>query len=238
MAEFRDHATALGIGSIGTSASVYMDRTNNFVKAVENYQKALLAYRDAARSGSPLQVSKKFEARRSFERLQTKFQSEMKIITSRTRPRRGTPLTRADRGINIARSSRHADKLYVANQAQAHNLVKFTRHAKLLGNGLAVIDFGSRIGKIHTSHIAGDNWHREMFIQSASFTAGGISSIVAVKGGLALLAAFTPVGLVGLIIGGLAIAGTAAAGAYFADRQVQARAGGWYDTIMEWLGSL
>ena len=62
-------------------------------------------------------------------------------------------------------------------------------------------------------------------------------SIVAVKGGLLLLAAFTPIGLVGLIVSGVAIAGGAAAGAYFADRQVAASAGGWYDSIMEWLSS-
>lgn len=237
LAEFREHIAALSVGSIGTSTSVYMDRMNGLVKGLESYEKSLLSYREAARSGSLLQMAKKLEAHRAFERLQTSFQNEMKVITSRSNARRGTPLTRPERGINIARSSRHADKLYVANQAQAHNLVKLTRHAKLLGNGLAVVDFGSRIGSIHTTHTAGGNWHREMFVESASFAAGATSSIVAVKGGLMLLAAFTPVGLVGLIVGGLAIAGTAAAGSYFADRQVAARAGGWYDTIMEWLSS-
>ena len=217
LAEFREHGAALGIGSMGTSASVYTDRTNAFVKAIERYQKALLSYRDAVQKGSRFQVAKQIEVRRAFDHLQTEFQSEMKILTSRSNARRGTPLTRSERAINTARSSRHADKLYVADQSQAHNLVNFTRHAKVLGNGLAVIDFGSRVGNIHTSYLAGDNWHREMFIQSASFTAGGITSLIGVKGGLALLAAFTPVGLVGLIVGGLAIAGTVAAGAYFAD---------------------
>jgi hypothetical protein len=238
LADFRKHATALGVGSIGTSTSVYMDLTNRFAKALESYQKALLSYRDATRAGSLLQFAKKLDVRKAFDRLQTQFQSELKILTARTKSSRGTPLTRPERGINIARSSRSAYKLHVANQAHAHGLVRFTRHAKILGNGLAVVDFGSRAGTVHNAYAAGENWHREMFVQSASFTAGGIASVVGVKGGLALLAVFTPAGLVGLIIGGLAIAGTTAAGAYFTDRQVQECAGGWYDTIIEWMASL
>lgn len=236
LAEFREHGAALGIGSIGTSAGVYTDRTRDFVKAVERYQKALLGYRDAVKSGSRFQVAKRIEARRAFENLQTAFQSEMRVVKARSQARRGTPLTRAERGLNIARSSRHADKLYVANQAQAHNLVRFTRHAKVLGNGLAAIDFGSRIGKIHTSHLAGDNWHREMFVQSTSFTLGVLSGAAVVKGGLALLAAFTPVGLVGLIAAGAAIAGSGAAAGFAGDLFTKARAGEWYDAIMDWLG--
>lgn len=238
LAEFREHGAALGIGSIGTSASVYTDRTNAFVKAIERYQKALLSYRDAVQEGSRFQVARQIEARRAFDRLQTEFQSEMKILTSRSNARRGTPLTRSERGINIARSSRHADKLYVANQAQAHNLVGFTRYAKVLGNGLAVIDFGGRVGKIHTSHLAGDNWHREMFVQSSSFAASALASVGAVKGGLVLMAAFTPLGLVGLIVGGAAIAAGAAGAAVATNYYFEENSGSWYDDIMEWLAGL
>lgn len=117
-----------------------------------------------------------------------------------------------------------------------HKLVRFTRHAKLLGNGLAVIDFGNRVGRIHTSHGAGENWHREMFVQSTSFTFGALSGAAVVKGGLALLAAFTPAGMVGLIVGGAAIAAGGAVAGYAVDSSVKSRAGEWYDAIMEWLG--
>ena len=238
LAEFREHGASLGIGSIGTTASVYTDRTNQFVKALERYQNALLSYRDAARSHSPLKGPKYIEARRAFEHLQTQFQSEMRIISSGSSSRRGTSLTRLERATNIARSSRNADKLYVTNQAQAHNVVRFTSHAKVLGNGLAVIDFGSRIGNIHTSYLAGENWHREMFIQSSSFLASAGASIGVVKGGLVLLAAFTPVGLVGLIVGGAAIAVGAAGTAVAANHVFEKNSGSWYDDIMEWLAAL
>ena len=238
LAEFWEHGASLGIGSIGTTASVYTDRTNEFVKALEKYQRALLSFRDAARSHSPLKGPKYIEARRAFEHLQTQFQSEMRIITARSNARRGTPLTRLERAVNIARSSRHADKLHVANQAQAHNLVRFTRHAKVLGNGLAVIDFGSRIGKIHTSYLAGEDWNREMFIQSTSFATSAAVSIGAVKGGLVLLAAFTPVGLVGLVVAGAAIAVGTAGAAVATSYVVEQNSGSWYDSIMEWLADL
>lgn len=77
-----------------------------------------------------------------------------------------------------------------------------------------------------------------MFIQSSSFAAGAITASVAVKGGLALLAVFTPMGLVGLLIGGAAIAAGAAAGAVVSDTLVADRAGAWYDEITDWLSSL
>ena len=197
-----------------------------------------MGYRDAVKSGSRFQVAKPIEARRAFEHLQTAFHSEMRAVTAGSQARRGTPLTRAERGLNIARSSRHADKLYVANQANAHNLVRFTRHAKVLGNGLAAIDFGSRVGKIHTAHLAGENWHREMFVQSSSFLAATGASIGAVKGGLILLTAFTPVGLVGLIVGGASIAAGAAGAAVAASQVIEEYSGSWYDGIMEWLAAL
>lgn len=238
LAEFREHAAAMGVGAIGTTAGVYTDRTNAFVKALERYQKALLSFRDAVKSGSRFAEAKRIEAHRAFNHLQTQFQSEMRIITSRSNSRRGTPLTRSERALNIARSSRNADKLYVANQAQAHNLVRFTRHAKVLGNGLAVIDFGSRIGKVHTSYLAGDDWNREMFVQSSSFAASAAVSIGAVKGGLVLLAAFTPVGLVGLVVAGAAIAAGAAGAAVATNYVVEQNSGSWYDDIMDWLASL
>jgi hypothetical protein len=44
-----------------------------------------------------------------------------------------------------------------------------------LGNGLAVIDFGSRVGNIHNSYQAGGNWERDFFIESSSFAASAIA---------------------------------------------------------------
>lgn len=79
--------------------------------------------------------------------------------------------------------------------------MKFSQHAKFLGNGLAVIDFGGRVGNIHNSYKAGGNWEREMFIESSSFVAATVVGTLAVDAGgaaLAFLMVATPVGWVGL----------------------------------------
>ncbi len=126
-------------------------------------------------------------------------------------------------------------KLQVANQAQANNLVKFTKHTKLLGNGLAVIDFGSRVGNIHTTYKAGGNWEREMFVESSSFALSAVAGTAAVNAGLGLLLFATPVGWAGLIIGGIAVAGVAAATSIGINNAVKENSGNWYDAIMKFL---
>ena len=100
-----------------------------------------------------------------------------------------------------------------ACQVQANNLVKFTKYAKVLVNGLAVIDFGSRAGNIHNSYQDGDNWERELFVESSSFAVSALTGTAVINAGtaaLGLLVLATPIGWVGLVVGGLAIAGTAA----------------------------
>lgn len=143
------------------------------------------------------------------------------------------------RSTNIARSSRNVAKLNITSQIQAHNLVKFTQHAKFLGNGLAVIDFTSRVGNVHTSYKSGGEWERDLFIESSSFALSAGIGIAAVNVGtaaLGLVIAATPIGWVGLIIGGVAIAGTAAAASVGVNSAVQENAGSWYDSIMKALG--
>lgn len=127
------------------------------------------------------------------------FQREIKAITSGIRLRRGLPLTNSSRALNIARSSRRIAKLHVFDQVQASRLVQFGKYGRFLGNGLAVIDFGSRVGNIHNSYKAGDNWYREMFIESTSFAASARVGVVAANVG-AFLVALTPFGWIGLIV--------------------------------------
>ena len=82
----------------------------------------------------------------AFQELQFRFKQELKAVNAGVNARRGTPLTSATCGTNIAKDSRNVASLNLTTQTQTHNLVKFTNHAKFLGNGLAVIDFGSRVG--------------------------------------------------------------------------------------------
>ncbi|MCG6202273.1 hypothetical protein [Psychromonas antarctica] len=157
----------------------------------------------------------------------------MKVVTSQVKSSRGTPLTNFDRGANIARSSRNIAKLDLANVVQADNIVKFAKQAKFLGNGLAVIDFGSRVGNVHNSYKAGGNWEREMFIESSSFAATAITGTVAVDAGLALLVFATPVGWFALVVGGLAVAGVAAAASMGMNSLIKNNAGNTYDALIK-----
>ena len=162
-------------------------------------------------------------------------------FNANVKARRGTPLSSATRATNIAQSSRNVAKLNVTSQTQAHNLVKFTQHAKFLGNGLAVIDFTSRVGSIHNEYKAGEEWERELFIESSSFAASALTGAAVVNVGtaaLGLLVVATPVGWIGLIVGGVAVAGTAAVASIRVNNVVKSNSGGVYDSIMKWISSI
>src|SRR5690554_7823598 len=134
--------------------------------------------------------------------MQSQFRNELDVVNSQVRARRGTPRTSAERATNIARSSRNAAKLNVTSQVQANHRAKFSQHAKFLGNGLAVIDFGGRVGSIHNSFQAGGNWERELFIESSSFALGAVAGTADVNAGdaaMELLVIATHDGWVGII---------------------------------------
>ncbi|CAG21172.1 hypothetical protein PBPRA2800 [Photobacterium profundum SS9] len=224
------------VGLMGATTSVYANRMDGFVGSVKNYQSALMEYRQATKTKSPLKVAAKQKAKIAFDKMQNSFKHEVKVVTSQVKSSRGTPLGNFDRGTSIAKSSRSIAKLDIMTPVQADNIVKFTKHAKFLGNGLAVIDFGSRVGNIHNSYKAGSNWEREMFIESSSFAASAIAGTATVKAGgaaLIFLMVATPVGWVGLIVGGVAVAGTAAAASIVTNSIVKEDAGGIYDYIMK-----
>lgn len=235
LASLQDSLTA----TFSSGASVYGQRMVQLKSHVEAYERALLAHRAISLAGSPLQISRSAdEVRVSFNKLQAVFQNEIRAITSDVKSRRGLVLTNHQRGLNIARNSRHSSKLYVQNQTNAHQLVRLTKHTKVFNNGIAVIDFSSRVGHIKNAHAAGDDWYREMFIQSSSFAVSSISATVVSKvgvAGLGVLMMLTPVGPVALVLAGVAIAASAAATGIAANHIVMNDAGGVYDKVMETL---
>lgn len=239
MAEVIEKLKEYNIGLIGASTSVYASRIGGFAGSVRDYQKALMDYRQAVKSRSPMRTAMKQKAHVAFQKMQTQFQHELRVVTFKNKARRGTPLTSANRATNIANSSRSVARLNVTDQIQASNLVKFSRYTKFLGNGLAVIDFSSRVGNIHNSYKSGGNWERDLFIESSSFAAGAFAGIVAVDAGvtaLGFLMVATPIGWVGLVVGGLAVAGAAAAVSMGASSFVKDKGGSGYDDIMSVLG--
>src|SRR5690554_699039 len=207
LAEILKNIQEHNISAAGASTSIYANRVDGFVGAVKEYQQSLMDYRAA--------------------------------VKAQVKSRRGTPLTSATRATNIAKISRHIAKLNVSSQAEANNIVKFSQTAKFLFGGRAVIDAGSRVGSVHNSYVADENGERELFIESLSFVADTTVGTLAVNiggGVLGFLVVATPVGWVGLIVGGLAVAGVAGTASIAMDSYIGKEAGDYYDTIQDWLG--
>ncbi|MFK5913014.1 MAG: hypothetical protein QM484_01460 [Woeseiaceae bacterium] len=226
LAEISDRLKSSGIGIMGATTSIYNNRLASFTGSVKSYQSALLDYRDAMKSGGANKVLAKQTVTRAFQKMQTGFQHELKAVTGGIKAnRKGIPITNATRAMNIAKSSRNTVKLEINSQVQASQLARFGKSAKLLGNGLVVIDFASRVGSIQNSYSAGGNWERELFIESSSFALSGIAGSLAIS----FIVVATPVGWVGLVIGAAAISmGT--------NYIVKENAGSKYDQIIKWLG--
>ena len=239
LAELTRKLRDYGLGTVGAATEVYGSRMESFGGTVKGYQDTLVAYRAALKT--PAQAAARQRVVRAYANLQKRFGSELSTITLRNRARRGTALSRVDRALNIARDSRTATKLDVTSQVEASNLVRFARGAKYLGNGLAAIDFGSRARSIYKDYKAGGNWERKMFVESASFavsTGAGYYATAIGMSALEFVVAATPLGWVGLVVGGLTVAGVAAAGSMGANNYLEKRMGSRYDEIMSWLSRI
>ncbi len=109
------------------------------------------------------------------------------------------------------------------------------------GNGLAVIDFGSRIGDIHNEYEAGGDWERKMFIESTSFATSAAAGVITAKLGasaLLFIVSATPVGWVGMLIGGALLVGMAAGTSMGVNSYLKENSGAWYDGIMNWISGI
>ncbi len=226
------------IGMIGASTSIFAHRVQGFGLAVKKYQDALMEYRKVMKTNPAARVLARQKAHSAFQQMQKRFQHELASVTAASKARKGTPLGNPTRATNIARSSRNIAKLNITSQLQASNLVNYSKYAKFLGNGLAVIDFGSRVGRVRNTYKAGDHWERELFIESSSFVASAAASSIVVNAGLTLLLVATPAGWIGLIIGGVAVAGAAAGASVWVNNKAKINSGSMYDDIMKSVNSL
>jgi hypothetical protein len=237
-----------GVAGVGATADVYARRMENLKKAVEAYQHASVEYHRISRSRATSGIAKGAAQMRLSEakaNLNRRFRIELNTIKSRL-PKRQRRTLRAndERMFERIRRTGRMSRLDIGSSVEGTDLVRFARHAKFLGNGLAVIDFGSRVGDIYAGYKEGGNWEREMFIQSSGFALSVGVGIAVTDAGMGALGALgvavaaTPLGWVLLVVGGLAVAGVAAASSVGMDRLAGQHAGSVYDMIMRWLSSL
>lgn len=236
------HAMHLVQDGVEKAATTVEKRMHHFSHNVHNYEKNILAYRDTLKSSSAShgeRVQAKLRAKAAFDKMQQGFKNELRVTIARKLPTKGSPLTNFDRAANIAKSSRTAVKLQVTNQVEASKLAKLGKGAKVLGPGLVAFDMWTRSKNVVHSYKTGGKWERDMFVESSSFATSVITGdLIATAGveALGLLVMATPVGWVGLIIGGIIVAGAATAGAIYANDLTKENAGGIYDSIMKKLG--
>jgi hypothetical protein len=224
---------------MGAAASVYGERMNGFVKSVGDYQNSLIDYHNAVKAKSPTIETAKQNVLITNQKMNAGFGVELGQIKNRG-GRRGTPLTSVERGIRIARDSRNVTRLDLVSPAQTSKLVHFTQYTKLLGNGLAVVDFGSRVGNIKLESDRGGDPYRQLFIESSSFVASaGSGYVVGTVGGAAVtfLVMLTPVGWAGLVLvaGSAAVVGASAYASMNANDYEKKNAGDRYDRIIAWI---
>ena len=222
---------------MGAATSVYGGRVGAFADAVKAFEDSVMQHKQAQSYRGGRQMSE-VRMQRAYQKMNRMFNLEIELVTDGKKIRKGHPLANITRAKNIAESGRSIAKLDFTNQIQAHNLVKFSKHTKVLGTGLAVIDFTSRVGDIHNTYKAGGNWEKKMFVEASSFAVGAVAGTLTVNAGLALLALTTPVGWVYLIGTGAAIIGTAALVSMTADHHAKKGADWLYDPLMDWINSL
>jgi len=241
LAEISDKLTNAGVGVMGSSTAVYGNRLSSFTDSIRNYQDALMKYRDVMKSGGANKALAKQNVTRAFGKMQFGFKQELNSVSAGIKAgQKGLPINNPTRAMNIARSSRNTVKLELTSQVQASQLARFGKSTKFLGNGLAVIDFASRVGNVHNSYAAGENWERELFIESSSFALSAATGVAAVNVGsaaLGFLMIATPIGWVGLIIGGVVVAGVAAGASMGVNSFIGDNSGDVYDYIVKLISS-
>ncbi|WDE08290.1 hypothetical protein SG34_018355 [Thalassomonas viridans] len=97
------------------------------------------------------------------------------------------------------------------------------------------MDFTSRIGN---TRIAGGNWHKQLFIESSGFAASAATGTLVLNTGsyaLGLLMVATPMGWIGLVIGGALVVGAAAGTSIATNYAVTSYFDELYGTIMNWI---
>ena len=215
---------------VDKAASSIAIRSENFIGSVKAYQDSLLLYRNAIKSNlSPGERAvAKLRAKSAFDKMQHKFRHEVKTVSSRVSARKGTPMNNFKRATNIAKSSRNVSKLELVDHVEAGKIGKLAKSTKLIGNGVAIYEFGVGVNKIRESYKKGDNWEKAMFVESAAFA----SSAAIGEAALTLLMMASPVGWVGLLVVGVVVAGTAVA-AVKTNEYAHENAGEWYDKVMD-----
>lgn len=223
-------------GYVNSAAGVASARTGQFSQAVQASQQALLDYHRAARAGKGSQAARDALVAANQD-LNLRFQYELEVARRRMSARYRTLSSNEQRLADLVRTTRRVSKLDVASRLESSKLAKLGRGAHYLGNGLTVLDFGSRVHDIYAEHGDGGDWCKKMFVESLSFVLiarfGALASELAAiaLGGVVVL---TPAGWA-LIVGGAAAALAVAGATTFGDAKLRGVSEDVYEKIMQFM---
>jgi hypothetical protein len=168
-------------------ADMLSRRVENFAETIRNYQLSLIKYHEAMKNKVPRHAAKK-EAEEAFERFQKAFRKEISTVDQRRISK--SPLKSFKRATGLVRGNPNFTEINIGSVFEASWLAKLARFGICIGTGLAVFHFGSRATSVAGAAASGDkNWEREMFIESSSFAASATTGLVGVQIGGAALAA-------------------------------------------------
>ncbi|MFL1482733.1 hypothetical protein [Marinobacter sp. LN3S78] len=204
------------------------------MNALGQYQEALVKLNDFSRVGrGPAATKAKLRQNvlSAYERLNRYFQAEVRRLAPSTDfgKNKGSAITGSDRGVTLA--ERHKGRgIYVADMHEGQAVSRFSQGLTYAGRGIVVADLGFRANKVYESYRDGEEWERELAVQTGGFGGGALSGFVtgrAVAMTMARVAlAATPWGW-GLMIGSAVVMG--AYSAYQADAKGKNWAGQVYD---------
>ena len=205
---------------VGAGTTASHARLTGFQKALVEYQKALIAlseYGQSKQAGRPAAAKKsqlKASVQKAYQHLQATYQAELKKMVGPKAwgKNRGSALSSAQRGINVAtrRKYRH---LHIENGKQAMQLSKLTKGINYAGNGMIFLDAGIRVNKVRNIRKRGENWQRELALQTTGFGAAGAAGLWS---GSTTAGFLTAIGLGLTPLGWVVVIGAAVTVGYFA----------------------
>ncbi|WP_221076139.1 hypothetical protein [Agarivorans aestuarii] len=188
-------------GYSGAAATVIEQRFNTFGATAERYQKALEAVRRGKLAKlSKIEMTKLEQAAKSMHaELTRKFHREINKYASKASSR-GNAWTRAQRGINQAKSARSFQPIKLSTTKEFNLIKGFASKTSMLGYGALAIDAGVRGAGVYDQYKAGANWQKSAAVETAAFgsaAAAGMAVGSVVTSTLLGIALFsTPVGWV------------------------------------------
>ncbi|PAU80715.1 hypothetical protein CK501_09905 [Halovibrio salipaludis] len=164
---------------LGSSAAVAVGRAESFKGALRDYQKALIALNKFTRSGVK-DTARKAKLRnnlnKAYEQLNTKFRQELNTLIpeSHRGKNKGSALTSAERGETLAERPR-GRRIHIFDMDQGKAVSKLSGAMNYAGRGVAVVDGGLRINEVRQKYQDGEDWQREIAVQSGGMLGTGVT---------------------------------------------------------------